>query len=536
MKLTPWRVPGALLAVLLSATAAHALAPQDIRAFAAGEADVRAGLVARWGAAGDPGLVPFLDKLEAGRLHACGDTLMESADGGVGIDPLDGSVRGKVSARCEDLVVSNVLRASVTSARAGIELGSADARTRLHAVQLLLEAEPDRGILPAVKAALDREGDGRVRKGLASLVATLGLADGDVGTRMAAARILRGADDPAAAMALAVRRLDGGTEGRETDAGVRVELERTRQALHDRVFFGQLGAALFSGLSLASILLLAALGLAVTYGLLGVINMAHGELIMIGAYCTWLVQGLFRSHLPGLLDWYPLVALPAAFAVTALVGIALERAILRFLYGRPLETLLATWGISLFLMQGVRSLFGPQNVEVANPAWMSGALTIQANLVMPYNRLAIVGFAVVVVLATWILLARTRLGLFIRATTQNRTMARCTGVRTDRVDMLAFGLGSGLAGLAGVALSQVGNVGPDLGQGYIIDSFLVVVVGGVGSLAGTVWAALGLGSVLKFLEPLAGAVPAKIALLCAIILFIQKKPAGLFAQKGRQAD
>lgn len=257
---------------------------------------------------------------------------------------------------------------------------------------------------------------------------------------------------------------------------------------------------------------------------------------MIGAYTTYLVQGIFRSSFPGAESIYILAAIPAAFLVSALVGIALERLILRHLYGRPLESLLATWGVSLVLIQSVRSLFGPQNVEVGSPSWLSGSLVLQSNLVLPWNRIAIIAFAGTVLFATAMLLTRTRLGLFIRATTQNRGMARCVGVSTSRIDMMAFGLGSGLAGLAGVALSQVGNVGPDLGQGYIVDSFLVVVVGGVGQLAGALWAGLGLGMLSKFLEPMAGAVLAKIALLVFIILFIQKRPQGLFALKGRQAD
>ena len=278
-------------------------------------------------------------------------------------------------------------------------------------------------------------------------------------------------------------------------------------------------------------LLLAALGLAITFGLMGVINMAHGELLMIGAYVTYVVQTLFRAWLPGWLDWYVAAALPLAFLVTALVGMALERTVIRWLYGRPLETLLATWGISLMLMQGVRSLFGAQNVEVGNPGWMSGGVTVLGGLVLSYNRLVIIGFALAVVALVWVLLNHTRLGLFVRAITQNRRMADCTGVPTGRVDMLAFGLGSGIAGLAGVALSQLGNVGPDLGRGYIVDSFMVVVLGGVGQLAGTVIAALGLGGVNKFLEPYAGAVMAKITILALIVLFVQKRPQGLFAPR-----
>ncbi|HYJ19489.1 MAG TPA: urea ABC transporter permease subunit UrtB, partial [Burkholderiales bacterium] len=264
--------------------------------------------------------------------------------------------------------------------------------------------------------------------------------------------------------------------------------------------------------------------------------MAHGELLMIGAYSTYLVQLTFRKWFPTHLDWYVVAAVPTAFIITAAVGMLLERTVIRWLYGRPLETLLATWGISLVLMQTVRTIFGAQNVEVANPSWMSGGVTVLGGLVLTYNRMVIIGFAIFVVAIVWALLNRTRLGLFVRAVTQNRRMADCVGVPTGRVDMLTFGLGSGIAGLGGVALSQLGNVGPDLGQSYIVDSFLVVVLGGVGQLAGTVIASIGLGELNKFLEPYAGAVLAKIAILVLVVLFIQKRPQGLFALKGRSAD
>mgnify|MGYP002135524242 CR=1 FL=1 len=244
---------------------------------------------------------------------------------------------------------------------------------------------------------------------------------------------------------------------------------------------------------LGIVLLLVALGLAITYGLMGVINMAHGELMMIGAYATYVVQGVFQKFFPGAFDWYLVAAVPLAFLTSALVGAVLERGVLRFLYGRPLETLLATWGISLVLMQLVRSLFGAQNVGVENPAWMSGGVQVLSNLTLPYNRLVIIGFAIAVLLGMGYLIGRTRLGLFVRGVTQNRPIASCMGVNTARIDTMAFALGSGIAGLAGCALSQVGNVGPDLGQSYIVDAFMVVVLGGVGQLAGTVYAALGLG-------------------------------------------
>ncbi len=325
-------------------------------------------------------------------------------------------------------------------------------------------------------------------------------------------------------------------KGAESDADVRHEAEASLRSVEGRLAWGSRAGLLFSGISLGSILLLAALGLAITYGLMGVINMAHGELIMIGAYTTYVVQNLFRSYAPGAFDWYLALAVPASFAVAAAVGMALERSVIRWLYGRPLETLLATWGISLMLIQGVRTIFGAQNVQVENPAFMSGGIEIFTGVVFPYSRIVIIGFAATVLAGMALLLSRTRLGLFVRAVTQNRKMAACVGVRTARVDTWAFGLGSGLAGLAGCALSQIGNVGPDLGQNYIVDSFLVVVFGGVGQLVGTVYAALGLGLANKLLESWAGAVLAKIAVLVFIIIFIQKKPSGLFALKGRAVE
>jgi len=258
--------------------------------------------------------------------------------------------------------------------------------------------------------------------------------------------------------------------------------------------------------------------------------------MMIGAYATFVVQNLFRQYLPGAFDWYIVLAIPVSFLVSALVGAALERSVIRWLYGRPLETLLATWGISLVLMQGVRSLFGAQNVAVENPAWLSGGVQVMSNLILPYNRLAIIAFAFLVLAGVTLMINRTRLGLFVRGVTQNRRMAACVGIPTARIDTYAFSLGAGIAGLAGCALSQVGNVGPDLGQGYIVDAFMVVVTGGVGQLAGTVYAALGLGVLNKFLEGFAGAVLAKIMVLVCIVIFIQKRPQGLFAMKGRSAE
>ena len=293
---------------------------------------------------------------------------------------------------------------------------------------------------------------------------------------------------------------------------------------------------IFSGISLGSVLLLTALGLAIVYGLMGVINMAHGEFLMIGAYATYEVQILFQQFWPQAFDYYLLFSVPAAFLSAALVGVLLELSVIRYLYGRPLETLLATWGVSLFVIQAVRMIFGAQNVEVANPFWMSGGFPLIGSLILPYNRIVIIFFSLAVVLMVWWVLSRTRLGLFVRAVTHNRTMAGCVGVPIERTNMWSFGLGAGIAGLGGCALSQIGNVGPDLGQSYIVDSFMVVVLGGVGQVTGTVAAALGLGIVNKFLESFMGAVLAKILVLVVIILIIQKRPQGLFALKGRMAD
>jgi len=429
------------------------------------------------------------------------------------------------------LRLNNRLRGLLNSAQASHQLLAAEAPVRLAAAQQLQKsAQPFQ--LPLLNQRMLAEDDQAVRSALSLALAKLQLVDPDPAIRLAAVRLLGDTGEP-----LARTRLESLlAPGVEQDAAVRTAAETSLAQIERRLLLGELLGQAFSGLSLGSILLLAALGLAITFGLLGVINMAHGEMLMLGAYSTYMVQLLFQRIAPEALALYPLVALPVAFCVTAAIGMALERTVIRHLYGRPLETLLATWGISLMLIQLVRVLFGAQNVEVANPAWLSGGIQVLPNLVLPYNRIVIVGFALFVVLLTWLLLNRTRLGLNVRAVTQNRAMAACCGVPTGRVDMLAFGLGSGIAGLGGVALSQIGNVGPDLGQSYIIDSFLVVVLGGVGQLAGSVLAAFGLGVANKILEPSIGAVLGKILILALIILFIQKRPQGLFALKGRVLD
>jgi urea transport system permease protein len=322
----------------------------------------------------------------------------------------------------------------------------------------------------------------------------------------------------------------------EPDAEVRRAAGAALSAIEVRALWQGLVSNLFYGLSLGSVLLLCALGLAITFGLMRVINMAHGELLMIGAYATFSVQRCFQVYLPAHADWYLVVAVPVAFVVAAAIGVALERTVIRFLYGRPLETLLATWGISLILIQTVRLIFGAQNVAVANPSYLAGGIEVLPGFVLTYSRLAVIAFASAVVTFVWFMLRKTPLGLHVRAVTQNREMAAGMGIATRRVDAWTFGIGSGVAGLGGVALSQLGNVGPELGQQYIVDSFMVVVLGGVGKLAGTVAGAFGLGIVNKLLEPAAGAVLGKIVILGFIILFIQRRPQGIFALKGRTAE
>jgi urea transport system permease protein len=520
----------ALLVALLGAgTAAAAIAPELAARIAAGETDDRIAALDEAVAAGDPALAPLLQalladevKVAAGRAYIVrGSSVTDAASGAAATLP-DGA---------EDVVNNNRMRRQFEAALAGLKLFSPDATLRAAAISELKD-QADEGKLPLVERALAAETQPALRAELELLAATLQLTSDDRAKRLAAAKLLAGSGQPATRALLLERLAPGG----EADPAVRAALAASLDAVESRLAWGERLGLLFAGISLGSILMLVALGLAITYGLMGVINMAHGELMMIGAYATFVVQNLFRQHLPGAFDAYLLAAIPASFLAAALVGALMERSVIRWLYGRPLETLLATWGISLILMQAVRSIFGAQNVGVENPSWLSGGLAVLPNLTLPYNRLAIIVFAAAVLLGVALLIARTRLGLFVRGVTQNRRMAACTGVHTARVDTWAFALGAGIAGLAGCALSQVGNVGPDLGQGYIVDAFMVVVLGGVGQLAGTVVAGLGLGVLNKLLEGWQGAVLAKIMVLVFIVVFIQKRPQGLFALKGRSAE
>jgi urea transport system permease protein len=457
-------------------------------------------------------------------------------EGGAWVDPLTRQQLAAPPGEVEKVSINNRVRRTLERALAALGLLAPSVAERLAAAKMLQDSA-DAEMLPTIDRALLQEKNPQVKEVLRSIQASLALASSDRDKRLAAVDELRRAPS-IRNKRLLLQRLgrDAAEPGVETDAELRVALQRAVEDIDASLQTTEVVGWIFGGLSLGSILLLAALGLAITFGLMGVINMAHGELLMIGAYATYVVQSIFRTYFPGALSWYLAAAAPAAFLASGLVGLMLEIAVVRALYGRPLETLLATWGASLLLIQAVRNLFGAQNVEVANPAWMSGGVTVMSGLVLPYNRIAILAFALLVLLVVWLLLGRTRLGLYVRAVMQNRSMAAGLGVATPWVDMLAFALGSGIAGLGGCALSQIGNVGPELGQGFIVDCFMVVVLGGVGQLAGTVMAAIGLGQVNKLLEPYAGAVLAKIAVLVFVILFIQRRPQGLFAPRGRAAE
>ena len=456
------------------------------------------------------------------------------------VDAIDGKVLTVDEASISSPSLNNSLRADVEVAASQFKLLSKDNKVRSEAINALI-SDVSQVKVSLVKQALENETDAHLKSHLQALLAIVQYPTASKEIKLAGIKTLGLASAPQAAAFLSdlVKKTENGSYA-ETDSDLRHAAEMALKEYKTRKGRAEVVANIFTGLSLGSILLLAALGLAITYGLIGVINMAHGEFLMIGAYATYIVQTFFRAHFPQYIDAYLVLALPFAFICAAGVGLLIEYLVLRHLYGRPLETLLATFGISLLLMQTVRFLFGAQNVEVANPVWMSGSFAplqdIFPGLLIPLNRLVIFNFAIAVVVMTWLVLNKTRLGLFVRAVTQNRSMAACVGVKTRKIDSYAFAFGAGIAGLGGCALSQIGNVGPDLGQAYIIDSFMAVVLGGVGQLAGTILGAFGLGILSKFTEPFIGAVLTKIGILILIILFIQKRPQGIFAMKGRSAE
>lgn len=500
----------------------------DADSFVAASRSQQTALLEQWAVAPDSKRLPLLQALQKENLFADGQ---KHAFARVNGEMVALGEAAKVEGDPKAVRLTNRLRVLASTALSTHQLTSDNVTLRKGAaLKLQRDATPE--MLNMLQQRLQVEKDDGVKQALEVALANLQLVSPQAEVRLQAIELLAHSSDPETQ----TRLLPFTQAQTEPDARVREAAENSLSKIQHRLLISDLLGQAFMGLSLGSVLLLAALGLAITYGLLGVINMAHGEMLMLGAYCTWMVQQMMAQFVPQWLAFYPVVALPVAFLVTAGIGMALERTIIRHLYGRPLETLLATWGISLMIIQIVRMTFGAQNLEVANPAWLSGGVQVFANLILPWNRLVVLGFVLLVLFFTWLILNKTRLGLNVRAVTQNRSMAACCGVPTGRVDMLAFGLGSGIAGLGGVALSQLGNVGPELGQGYIIDSFLVVVLGGVGQLAGSVAAAFGLGIFNKILEPQMGAVLGKILILVAIILFIQKRPQGLFALKGRVTD
>jgi urea transport system permease protein len=483
-------------------------------------------------ASGNALAAPVITALQDGRLlfsaeskrifiRDRSDQLIDAATG----EPIAGSPPADLS----PVRLNNRLRRIVEAALGGLTLMAPDPGKRLEAAQAVLRSK-DANALPALDQAIAKETDARVKQALiearAAVVLYLDTAS-DADKIEAIGQITQRGDQEALSL----------LGGLPANAAAPV-----KKAAADAIVSIQSSLAIWTavqntwyGLSLGSVLLLAAIGLAITFGVMGVINMAHGEMVMLGAYTTYVVQELIRAHNPALFDYSLAFAIPLAFLFAGFVGILIERGIIRFLYGRPLETLLATWGLSLIIQQAVRTAFGPTNKDVGNPSWMSGSFDL-GHITITYNRLWIIVFTLLIFVGLLALLRYTRFGLEMRAVTQNRAMAASMGIKTSRIDALTFGLGSGIAGLAGVALSQIDNVSPNLGQGYIIDSFMVVVFGGVGNLWGTLVGAFTLGIANKFLEPYAGAVLAKIAILVLIILFIQKRPRGLFALKGRAVE
>ena len=516
-----------LLAGSLSARAA--LDPAQVNQLAAEDSSDKVAAIRQLTQTADPDAVRVLKAMAEDGLFLVGDKAV-IIDGDQAFDAATGT-KMRMPANPESVTVNNRIRGELAGALAALELFDAERAVRLaSARKLQSKVAPD--MAPLLARALEKESDGEIKALLTLAHAQASLGDGDPAVRLAAVKALAETTSPAIKTVL----LPLTDKATESDDKVRYEAIAAIKSIDGRLAIAENLGRIFSGLSLGSILLLAALGLAITYGVMGIINMAHGELLMVGAYSAYAMQSLFRAWFPDYIDWYLPAAVPAAFFVAALVGVIMERTVIRWLYGRTLETLLATWGLSLVLIQSARVIFGAQNVEVSNPSWMSGGIELMPNLILPWNRIIIVGFAMFVLLLVWLLMNKTRLGMFVRAVTQNRAMAGCVGVPTSRIDTMAFALGAGIAGLGGVALSQISNVGPDMGQGYIVDSFMVVVVGGVGQLAGAVWAALGLGIFSKLLEGWAGAVIAKISILVAIIIFIQKRPQGIFALKGRFVD
>jgi urea transport system permease protein len=487
--------------------------------------------IAAVASSGNPLAYPIISALKHERLMADPDTkkvYIKQLDDKI-IDAATGEPVTSLPAGASAVRLNNRLRRSVDAALGGLTLMSPDVETRIAAAQAVFKSHEE-SALAGVESALAKETNEVTKTALGEARAAILVfkSDATEEEKLYAIAAIEGRGDQDA---LALLTSVGGDQPASVTKAAATAIASIQQTL---AIWSAVQNAWY-GLSLGSVLLLAAIGLAITFGVMGVINMAHGEMVMLGAYTTFVVQEVIRTSYPGVFDYSLVIAAPLAFLVAGGIGVLIERSIIRFLYGRPLETLLATWGLSLVLQQAVRTAFGPTNREVGNPSWMSGAFEL-GHITITYNRLWILCFTLAIFVLLLAMLRFTALGLEMRAVTQNRRMAAAMGIPTSRVDALTFGLGSGIAGIAGVALSQIDNVSPNLGQGYIIDSFMVVVFGGVGNLWGTLVGAFTLGIANKFLEPVAGAVLGKIAILILIILFIQKRPRGLFALKGRAVE
>jgi urea transport system permease protein len=521
--------------VLLAACAAgraQADAVDDILAgFASSKYEDIEKTIGALAASGDAAAPTILDALNAGQLQVAGDkkVYIKGDDGSLKDARTGVAVTGDTPFGLKAVKVNNRVRRAIEGAVGQLTLLSPDPRKRLSAAASLFHA-PDPAQLPAVDAAIAKESDAGVKLAFeqARAAVLLAMPDAADADKIAAVDVLTARGDEDAKSLLDAVAANGSPAVKEAASRALTGIERS-------LAWWSAAQNVYYGLSLGSVLLLAAIGLAITFGVMGVINMAHGEMVMLGAYTTYVVQQAVMAAAPGLTDLALLIAVPAAFLVSGAAGIAIERSIIRFLYGRPLETLLATFGLSLVLQQAMRSLFGPTNLQVDNPSWMSGSMQL-GGLAITYNRFWIILFSIAIFALLTLVLRKTALGLQMRAVTQNRRMAASMGIRTGWVDSLTFGLGSGVAGIAGVALSQIDNVSPNLGQSYIIDSFMVVVFGGVGNLWGTLVGALSLGVANKLLEPVAGAVLGKIVVLVLLVLFIQRRPRGLFPVKGRAVE
>ena len=529
--------------VLLGVAGAVPAAAQDVddaafakavQTLATGDRPAREQAVDRIVEIGHPRAAAVLSALMTRRLAVVdgGDRVVLEPDGG---GPLEDALTGEPVAdpdalEVETIYASNQVRRKLRTAISLVQIFARDPDKRLAATQDIVR-EPSLATVDLLERALAREEVPRVEQAIRLALAKVELLAGDAETKLAAIERLSGSTAPEVrSLLLQLIQRD------DVPAQVRTAAEEAAAAIETRLTLVDWGQRVFQGISLGSVLLLAAVGLAITFGVMGVINLAHGEMLMLGAYTTFMVQQAVLALAPGLSDLSVLIALPAAFLVAGGMGVLVEQTVVRHLYGRPLETLLATFGISLLLQQGVRTIFGAPNKEVSNPSWMSGSIELIGGAVLTYNRLFILFFSLAVLAALALVLKRTTFGLHVRAVTQNRGMARAMGIPSGRIDALTFGLGSGIAGIGGVALSQITNVSPNLGQSFIVDSFMVVVFGGVGSLWGVLGGSMVLGTLNKFLEPYAGAMLGKVIVLIVIILFIQWRPRGLFALKGRAGE